>query len=195
MDKITFRFTGNSPLMMHSDRGANPLDPQAKEMKKLTSQRQKTDDIHEAIARMEWELGMYFDKASHGPYIPTANLRATMVEGAKFNKLGQAMKRATLILVEKAKLEYTGPRTIPDLWDAGEYRDVRSVVVGTARVMRCRPVFPCPWSVSFELMYDPTVIQRPTIITAAEAAGNLVGLGDCRPNCGGSFGRFTVEAK
>jgi hypothetical protein len=194
MDTITFKFNGTSPLMMHSDRGANPLDPQAKELKKLTSTRQKTDDIHEAVARMEWELGMYFDKEL-GPYLPTANLRATLVEGAKFNKLGQAMKRATLVLVEKAKLNYTGPRVITELWDAGIYRDVRSVVVGTSRVMRCRPIFPAPWSVTFDLMFDPTVIQRPDIITAATAAGNLVGLGDNRPNCGGSFGRFTVEAK
>lgn len=192
METVLFQFTGVSPLLMHSDRGVNPLDPMAIELKKLTSTRKKTDDIHAQVARLEWELGMYFD-TTMGPHVPTANLRGVLVEGAKFAKMGATVKRATIVEEDKAKLDYEGPRDLEAMWKAGSFRDVRSVVVGTARVMRCRPIFR-KWSLSFSLLFDPESIERAALVTAAEAGGRLIGLGDFRPANGGPFGRFTVTA-
>jgi hypothetical protein len=192
MDKITFRFDGASALLMHSDRGVNPLDPDAARLKALTSTRKKTDEIHAQVARLEWELGMYYD-AEFGPHLPTANLRGVLVEGAKFAKMGATVKRATIVEDDRAKLNYEGPRELEAMWKSGEYRDIRSVVVGTARVMRCRPKFR-KWSVEFTLLFDTESINRDALITAAEAGGRLIGLGDFRPSNGGPFGRFTVTA-
>lgn len=192
MDSIKFKFIGTGALLMHSDRGVNPLDPDTIELKKLTSMRKKTDEIHAQVMRLEWELGMYFDPTM-GPYIPTANLRGVIVEGAKFSKLGASVKRATLFHDEHTKLEYEGPRSVDALWKAGSFRDVRSVVVGTARVMRCRPIFR-KWSLQFTLIFDPEIIERAALVTAATAGGQLIGLGDFRPANGGPFGRFTVTA-
>lgn len=189
MEKVAFKFTGESPMLMHSDRGVDPLDPLTIELKKLTSTRKKTDEIHQQVARLEWELGMYFDPEL-GPCLPTANLRGVIVEGAKFAKLGATVKRATFVLQERARLDYDGPRAVDAMWKAG-FRDSRSVVVGMSRVMRCRPKFP-KWSVSFDLLFDPEVIERSALITAAENGGQLVGLGDFRIANGGPFGRFGV---
>jgi hypothetical protein len=192
MDKITFRFDGVSPLLMHSDRGVNPLDPDAARLKALTSTRKKTDEIHAQVARLEWELGMYFD-AEFGPHVPTANLRGVIVEGAKFAKMGATVKRATIIEDDRAKLIYEGPRDLDVMWKSGQFRDIRSVVVGTSRVMRCRPIFR-KWSVEFSLLFDRESIQRDALIAAAESGGRLIGLGDFRPANGGPFGRFSVSA-
>lgn len=193
METVKFKFVGVSGLLMHSSRGVDPLDPGVIEHKKLTSVRKKTDETHQQIARSEWELGLYFDEKD-GPYLPTANLRGVIVEGAKFSKLGSAVKRATIVEDETAPLAYEGPRTIDAMWAKGTFRDVRAVVVGGARVMRCRPIFRAPWSVEFALLFDPEVITREQLIAAAEAGGRLIGLGDFRPANGGPFGRFTVEA-
>lgn len=192
METVLFQFTGVSPLLMHSDRGVNPLDALAMELKKLTSTRKKTDEIHAQVARLEWELGMYFDPAT-GPIVPTANLRGVIVEGAKFAKLGATVKRATIVEEDRARLDYDGPRELEAMWKAGSFRDVRSVVVGTARVMRCRPIFR-KWSLSFSLLFDPESIERAALVSAAEAGGRLIGLGDFRPANGGPFGRFSVTA-
>lgn len=192
MEKISFKFKGAGAMLMHSDRGVNPLDPLTIELKKLTSTRKKTDEIHAQVARLEWELGMYFDPAT-GPFVPTANLRGVIVEGAKFSKLGATVKRATLVEDERARLEYDGPRDLDKMWKAGSFRDMRSVVVGTSRVMRCRPIFR-GWSLSFSLLFDAEVIERAALVAAAEAGGQLIGLGDFRAANGGPFGRFTVEA-
>ena len=190
MDKITFRFDGVSALIMHSDRGVNPLDPDAARLKALTSTRKKTDEIHVQVARLEWELGMYFD-AEMGPHVPTANLRSVLVEGAKLAKLGATVKRATIVEDDRARLDYEGPRDIEAMWKAGSFRDIRSVVVGTSRVMRCRPIFR-KWSVTFALLFDTESIERAALVTAAENGGRFIGLGDFRPANGGPFGRFAV---
>lgn len=193
METVVFRFSGAGSMLMHSDRGVNPLDPLTIELKKLTATRKKTEEIHGQVMRLEWELGMYFD-AELGPYIPTTNLRNVIVEGAKFAKLGATVKRAVHVVDEFTRLDYEGPRDIETMWKAGSFRDVRSVVVGTSRVMRCRPVFR-RWSVTFPLMFDAEVIERAALVSAAEQGGSLIGLGDFRPANGGPFGRFTVTTK
>lgn len=192
MERLTMKFQGVSPLLMHSARGADPLDPLARRMKELSSQRKKTDEVHALMARTEWELGLYFDDEL-GVYLPTTNLRACVVEGAKLSKLGMAVKRGTMVDSDRTKLVFKGPKTIEELWEAGTFRDARTVVVGQARVMRTRPIFRAPWSVEFCLLFDATVIQRDQILESAKAAGAMVGLGDFRPPCGGSYGRFSVE--
>jgi hypothetical protein len=192
VETIKFRFVGASPLLMHSDRSVDTLDEGTRALKKLTSIKKKTEEIERQIMRAEWELGLYFD-AKLGPYLPTHNLRASLEEGARVNRLGMDVKKATVILTEREPLQYTGPRTIEGLWAGGvNHRDRRSVGQVGKRIMRTRPLF-LDWSVSFELLFDSEVIQRDKLVTAAEIAGRLVGLGDYRPSCGGTFGRFNVE--
>lgn len=87
MELVTLRITGTSPLMMHSDRLANPLNPATKAHKELTGKRKKTDDDHLAIARSEFIAGAYYDEKL-GFYIPGANFDATFLAGAKLQKLG-----------------------------------------------------------------------------------------------------------
>jgi len=193
METITVEITGVSALLMHSDRGANPLDPAAKAHKALTSKRKKTDDDHEAIARSEWMLGLYHDPKL-GPYLPGANIRTAMIEGAKFNKLGATFKRSTIPLTDKARLEYDGPRDPEALFEDGSFIDCRSVKVGTARLMRTRPCFH-DWSCSFEMMFDSTQIELSQIESAFQQAGMMIGLGDFRPVCSGVFGRFKAKVR
>lgn len=192
METIKFKFIGASALLMHSCRGVDPFDPLARELKKLTSTRKKTDEVHEQVARMEWELGMYHDPEL-GPYVPTINLRGSIVEAGRLNRRGADFERGTILVEEKAKLEYKGQRDIEGMWASNNFRDCRSVVVGTARVMRTRPIFRPEWSVEFSLLYNEITVQRDNLIASAKDAGMMIGIGDYRPNCGGFFGRFTVE--
>lgn len=191
MNILKIKIVGESPLMMHSERGANPLDPEAKELKMFTGKRKKTDEDYEEIAYRDWKLGLYFDE-NIGPYIPGLNLRSSIVEGGKMNKLGKSIQKGTMIIEDKIKLEHDGPRTIKGLWADAKYRDVRSVVVNQARNMRCRPIFH-DWYLIAEIHYDTTIIDIDNILLAANNAGAYIGLGDFRPGKGnGSFGRYGV---
>lgn len=187
METIKFKLVGTSPLLMHSDRFSNPLDPMTKAHKELTGKRKKTDEDHEAIAMSEWRGAMYYDEKI-GPYLPGHMMEAALREGAKLQKMGKHVQRGVLVPEDKIKLEYNGPRDIDKLATDLKYIDNRSVKVQQARLQRCRPHFP-EWSVSFTLMFNPDVLNRNDVIKAMTDAGLMCGLGDYRPR----FGRFSVE--
>lgn len=186
MDSVKAKLTGLSTMLMHSSRLSNPLDPKVKELKLLTGKKKKTDEDQWAIARAEFELGMYYDDKL-GPYIPTENIRKSIIEGGRLSKLGTAIDRCVQVLEDRAKLEYKGPRTVAELWE-GKFYDLSSVGVQNARTMRCRPAFE-KWAATIELFFDPSMINRDQLLASMEAAGKFVGLGDYRPR----YGRYSVE--
>ncbi|WP_296271758.1 hypothetical protein [Pseudomonas sp. UBA6323] len=191
MQTIKLKLVGQSPLLMHSDRFANPLDPATKAHKVLTSKRKKLDEDHADIAKSEW-LGSLYHDAEVGPFLPGLNVKSALVGAAKIQKLGAAFKRGVLVLDDRCKLEYTGPRDPEKLYADPRFVDARSVVVGTSRLIRYRPKF-AGWSATVNIMFSPEMVDRDDVIRAAENAGLFVGLLDYRPEKGGAFGRFTVE--
>src|SRR3546814_16440477 len=95
MEILKLKIVGTSPLMMHSDRLANPLNPATKAHKELTGKRKKTDDDHLAIAKSEFIAGAYWDE-KEGFYIPGQNFDATFWAGAKLQKIGVHWKRGAM---------------------------------------------------------------------------------------------------
>jgi hypothetical protein len=186
MIDFTVTFTGTAPLLMHNSRLANPLDPAAKAVKKLTGKRNKTEEDYEHLARVEFSGGLYLDDAI-GPYIPGENVMRALVDGAKLTKLGVKVTRGVFVKTDVNPLGYKGPRTDDALWAAG-HKHMASVKVGQQRIMRCRPWFP-EWTVQAEGVLDPAVLELEELVTVADNAGSLIGLGDWRPR----FGRFTAK--
>lgn len=189
MKSITLKLVGQSSLLLHSDRGANPIHPDTVAHKVLTSKRKKTEDDHLAIARSEYLLGFY---PGEQVTLPTTNVKSAIVSGAKFNKLGAAFNRCVMILADQLVLSHRGPASKEAMWKDPASVDVRSVKVGTARLMRYRPRLN-DWSLQVEIYYDEKMIEHAQILNAAENAGRYIGLGDYRPEKGGPFGRFSVE--
>lgn len=186
METITLKLKSTAPMLMHSDRFANPLDPATKAHKELTSKRKKTDEDHEAIAVSEFNGSLYIDP--DGPFIPSMNLEAAFVEAAKMQKLGKHAKRALMILEDKIHLQYDGPRDAAGLVCDPRFVDMRGVRVSMAKLMRCRPRFN-DWSASCTLAFNPEQINQNEVMQIIRNAGALVGVGDFRPR----FGRFSVE--
>jgi len=187
MEVLKVKITGLSPLLMHSARFANPLDPATKAHKALTSKRKKTDEDHEAIQKSEWFGGLYYSEKM-GPFIPGVMVEACLFEAAKMQKLGKSAKRSIIVLEDQIKLEYKGPRDVEGLYSNVDFVDVRAVKVQTSKLMRCRPKFN-EWSGTFEIQFNPEQIEERDIIRILEDAGSLIGIGDYRPR----FGKFTVE--
>jgi len=191
MDLIRLKITGSSPMIMHSDRYANPMDPMTKEHKMLTTKKKKTDDDQFMIALSELRGSMYWNSRV-GPYLPGANIRSAIVNGGKLNKLGQQIKRSTMMADPEVPLIYDGSRDREILIHDPQFQDCRSVVVSGRRIMRYRPIFR-EWAAEFAIYYEPSAIDSKDIEMAAANAGLLVGIGDFRPERGGMFGRFSVE--
>lgn len=184
--KFTITIAGTAPLLMHNSRLANPIDPAAKAIKRVTGKRTKTDEDHEELARLEHVGSLYFD-ADAGPYIPADNIWRCLYDAAKKSKRGPKVKEGVFISTDVNPLAYRGPRDIDGLWKDENFRHIASAKVTTSRVMRCRPIFR-EWAVDAEGELDLAVLDLVELTQIAETAGHLVGLGDWRPR----FGRFTA---
>jgi hypothetical protein len=184
--KFNMEIQGIAPVLMHSGRLADPLDEASKALAAVTGKRKKTDEDHEEVGRLE-HLGSLYIAEKFGPYIPGANVEACLFRGATRTKKGTALKSALLIPDEVNPLLYTGPRDAAGLWADKQFVHRCSVKVGTARVVRTRPVFP-QWQLVVDGLLDTEVVDKDSFEQIAETAGRLVGLGDWRPR----FGRFAV---
>jgi hypothetical protein len=186
---MTVRIKGETPLLMHNGRLANPLDEFTKRLKVLTAKPKKTDADHAEIARAEWNGGLYLDDA--GPYIPCDNLDACLKGGAKQQKLGKKFGSAVAVVEDRVALQYAGPRDADGLW-AAKFYDVRGVVISGKRVQRCRPIFN-QWSATFTVAFDAQDVNRREVERALSDAGRTIGLLERRPEKGGRFGKFSAE--
>ena len=185
--KVTWK--GISPLIMHSCQCVNPLHPIAKELKKYTSKRTKTDEDLMKISDLEWEAGAYW-KDGFGLYMPAENVEATIINGAKANKKGKDFQKYVNVTDLYIPFYYGENLTKEELISNYDYRDTRPMTVQRSKIMRTRPRFD-QWNITFNLMYDEEHIDIDTILNAMEYAGSYVGLCDSRPK----YGKFvaTVE--
>jgi len=187
MQQIKIKATGLCALLMHSDRFANPLDPATIAHKELTGKRKKTHEDHELIAKSEW-LGALYHDDKMGIYIPGSNIQASIIEGAKLQKLGTACKRGLVIIEDKVKLNYSGPSDLDKLYNKKAFVDMRTVKVAQAKLMRCRPKFD-EWSIEFTVAFNEQVLNNGEVMKAIDDAGIMAGLCDYRPR----YGKFNVE--
>lgn len=183
--ELDFKIRGIAPLLMHNGRLADPLDKFSKELKALSGQRKKTEETYVAMSRVEWFAGLYTN-AQGLLILPSTLIEACIGGGAKCSKLGRAFKSAVLV-PDDALLVIDTRKPIAELFEDENYRDVRAVKVGQARVMRTRPIFKT-WSTTFTVSFDDEQVNEAEVTRAVEDAGLRVGLCDYRPK----FGRFEV---
>ena len=72
-----YTITGITPLLMHSERLANPFDSLTKELKAISGKRKKTEDDLLAMARIVFIGGLYHDDDA-GIHVPGYNILATI---------------------------------------------------------------------------------------------------------------------
>jgi len=184
LSTFTFDAIGVRPLLVHNIRLANPLDQYAREMRVINARRNKTVEDLAALARLEFEGGLYINEA--GPFIPSTWVEAALKRAATLTRQGTAVERAVLI-GDDFPLAYDGPRDAAALWGAGFY-DSRMVRINKSRVLRTRPMF-ARWSARLHGLVDLEMLDGSDLEAIAVRCGDYVGLGDYRP----TFGRFNVE--
>lgn len=189
MRNLKICWKGTTPLIMHSCQCVNPLHPLSKEMKKLTSKRNKTEEDLVALSDLEWQSGAYY-KEDIGLYVPCENIEATLFNAAKAYKQGTNFQKYTQVTDLYIPLDYGENLTLEQLIADPNHRDVRPMTVQRSKIMRTRPRFNT-WKITFNLMYEETKLDLDQIVQALEYAGQYVGLCDSRPK----YGKFvaTVE--
>lgn len=184
-ETIKLHLIGDRPLLMHSARFADPLDPIGANLAKITGKRYKTQADHEEIARIEWHGGLWLSEGR--PCIPAEAIEACFIKAAGAQRKAR-QARAGFMVSGPSTLVYDGPAKIDDLWNDPDYRLRRAVCVGKARTMRTRPRF-SKWSAKVEASFLPTLLDRSEVVAIFQIAGFREGLGDWRPK----YGRFSVK--
>ncbi len=187
LERLNVKLTGIAPLMMHNGRLADPTNKWTIELKKLTSNRKKTDEDLLQIRRVEWFGGLYIDDKDR-VCVPADCVLAVVLGGAKKSKDGKETQVAVFETQPWYPLKYDGPTSLDKLYTDGRFDDYRSVVISQKRVMRCRPIFPS-WSLDVSLDVNTDIIDARKVVKAFEMAGERVGLLEYRPR----YGRFTAE--
>lgn len=187
--KLDGRFaSGGSPLIMHSERLADPLNDFTRAIAAISKKRNKTEADHTEIGRLEFLGGMYTN--GDGPCLPAWNVLRCLQDGAKRHKRGVDVLRGVYPLSEHADLIYEGPRDPDELWKAGTFSLRKTVGIQRSRTVRTRPIF-TDWRAELLVEVDPTVFDLDTLANCFRDAGVYAGIGDMRP----VHGRFagTVE--
>lgn len=185
METLNVRLVGTSGTIPHNGRLSNPLDSFAKALKAVSGKRKKTDDDFVKMAEIEF-LGSLYLTEDGEPGWPGENLEAMLIAAAKKQKQGPIAKMA--IFVDGVlPILYKGPKKPEELWEKEEFRLCVSVRVQANRIMRTRPIFR-QWELIVPIQYDPTLVDRETVLQWVTIAGQQIGLSDWRPR----YGRFTV---
>ena len=189
VDVYTFEITGKEPGIMFN----NPAM-----MGATTGSVTQTRSNKKYIDKDEAEMRTYRNDKGN-LVVPSVQVRASLLEASKAFKLGRTNLKTVLnsIMIEPVDdLELKSPSNRP----IKNYTiDKRRVVVSRAGIMRARPVVP-QWKLSFKIEVDRELMENSLQGTSTlelltrvlSDAGKKQGIGDYRPQKGGSFGRFEV---
>ncbi len=188
METLEATLTGTLPLIMHNGQLADPLNKWSKEIAKLSSVRNRTDEQTMEMRKMEWFGSLYLDEKGRIA-LPGSSVMACLVDGAKKTKHGQAVKRGVIVSQEFFPLIYEGPTNLETLWGDSRFVDMRPAKLNkSASVVRTRPIFRS-WSVDVAFFVSEDEIDIADVVAALEYAGERKAIGDYRPQ----YGRFEVS--
>jgi len=183
---IVIENTENTPLIAHNGQMANPLNPFSKELKKLSSLRTKTDEIHKQMAEIEFHASLYVDKKNNITW-DTRCVEANLVEGARKSKEGK-LALAGAFLDPTLSFQYDGLQSVQERWEnPNECILAVPVRVGQAKIVRTRPIF-YEWNIEYNVTINDELVKPDSLERWIIAGGSQVGLGDWRPR----YGRFNL---
>ena len=171
---------GTRALLMSNTISMNRHHPLTKAWNAIKNKRKKTDAEQDELEHLQWLMSIYSDK--QGPIMPTANILAATIKGARLFKEGKQVERFVTFLESDVPLEYIGPRDLEALWASGAYTNASPTKRGVVVV---RPIFQ-EWSCTFNVGLDLSGIEIRDFLRHLAKAGSVVGVGSWRKQ----YGRF-----
>ena len=188
------KITGVSPLIQHSAEGIDGQHPANIEKKQLTSKKgsNRTASDEARIHEIDTILGFWLD-GDRRPTVPAAAIRSCVETAARKLKQGAQVREGMLVI--DTHFEYDEERYGSDLDTLATSTQFRAaVVVQRSRIIRVRPKFDTPWSVTFSIDADDELVDEQQLRAWFDISGRRIGLGDWRPERSGEYGRFTLES-
>ena len=115
-----------------------------------------------------------------------------LIDTAKQTKNGKDVARALAMTEINVPVEYDGPRDITQMEKLPQYGEYRTVGIQGRRVMKMRPRFPVPWTVTVNAVLMEDILDFERVTHLVEKAGFIEGFCDGRII---GFGRFKGTVK
>ena len=191
--RLEFTLAGVTAIIMHN--GAAGLDTRSalsRQIAAITAKRggNRTVVDDEELWKLECRRSLYLD-AGGRPTLPEAALRRMIENGARKTRQGPLVREG--LMIESVTFRYDTDRYGEDVEKLIKTTQFVAPVVVTKRVLRCRAMFECPWSVVGVADVDPELVDKDQLTAWLATGGRRVGLGDWRPEKSGHYGRFDVE--
>ena len=194
---VSVHVKGITPLVMNCDTSCNPLHPLTKQIKEITAERKKTDELYQKLFELEFKSRAFYD-VDLGLYIPSKMIKGCLWASARQYKKGKLTKG---ILLDEAigypLIPYKG-KTLDDLYQTIDkngnrvYSFQENLAVQTTRITRVRPRF-SKWEIKFKMFIDTDLLDVKDVHSLLTNAGLYFGLGDLRPGLAtGNYGKFEV---
>lgn len=188
--KYRIRIEGTRPIIIQSDRLADPLNEVTKQLKLLTSHKDKTTDkVQGEIAEVEWYGGLYCDDDGRPQIaIPGDNLLRALRDAAAASKKGETVRREVLIDEALIPFEHNGPSKLDAMARDPRFSLRKTVVLQKRRTVRTRPRLPPPWALTFHARIDGARTLTASDLRLFLDRAGTVGIGTWRPR----YGHFRV---
>lgn len=188
----SFKINGIAPLIVHNGELADPFYVFSQEIKKISGKRKKTEADHEMMAKLEWRGGLYVNEDKL--IVPSDCFEASLVGAAKLSRLGKDAARGLfvedhLVIRGEGIPETVNDAVLDEMYDSGKFTFRKGVRVGTAKVMRTRPIFGLGWFADATVVFNDAVFNKQQIEDLVDTAGTQIGLCEWRPR----YGRFAVS--
>jgi hypothetical protein len=192
--QITIKAVGRKPLLLHNVDLANPLNPWARKMKDLrgTPSARRTEKWYEEMAYAGF-MGAFYDIPEiDGVAIPAENLRRSVIDTAKAQRLGTQVLRALMVTTAAVPVIYDGPRSPQEMWGDEKWHLTRMIRGTGGASPTTYPIFQ-DWAVKAPFELDETLLSVHDLTEIAQRAGRIEGLGASRKQ---GYGRYDalVEA-
>jgi len=188
--------TGIRPMLLRNGRTADPLDPYAQQIKKITQKKSKTDDDYRDLGELEFMSGLYWSD-DIGLYMPADNLQRMFLDGAKKIKRGRDTSAAMIDEEFGAQIITDGHMDLEKLKANPRFRHRGPARIRGSTTIRVRPMVPTGWKMAFHILLDETLMNFETMEEILHICSSRIGMGDWRPGAPkvpGTFGKFIVDS-
>jgi hypothetical protein len=175
---------GTRALLMSNTTSMNRHHPLTKQWKAIVAKRKKTDEEMDEVEHLQWMMSVYFN-AKLGPVLPTANILAATIGGARLFREGKLVERFVNFVEGDVALEYDGPRDLEKMWQSGHFTDASPTRRGVVAV---RPIFQS-WAATFSVQLDTAGLDERDFLRHLVKGGSVVGVGSWRKR----YGRYRAE--
>jgi len=190
MSEFSITIEGTSGLIMHSADAMLDSNSEVNlEIARIAASRKKTPVEEARLGLLEVQNSLWLNEQMQ-PEVPVRAIRRSLEGAARKTKDGGRVREGLVVTASTLTYPEELGSSIEDLCKNTMFRAV--VVVQRNRLVRCRALFPCPWSVKFLVDTDPEQVTKEHLAEWVTVAGQRVGLGDWRPEKSGSYGRFRL---